>query len=334
MERTGREPRLLAQVQERLTLRHYSARTADAYVGWIRRYILFHGKRHPRELGAEEVGAFLSDLAVRREVSASTQNQALAALLFLYDQVLRRPLPNIGAIVHAKRPSRLPVVMTREEVARVLGALEGTSRLMASLLYGSGLRLLECAQLRVKDVDFAIGQILIRRAKGLRDRATLFPESLRGELRSHLEEVKRHHERDRASGGGYVELPDSLAKKYPRAALEWPWQWVFPATRQYVHVATGERRRHHLHETVLQRAVHQAVRAVGMNKPVSCHTFRHSFATHLLEDGYDIRTIQNLLGHRDVRTTMIYTHVANRGPWGVQSPLDRPRITAIDKKPR
>lgn len=313
----------MAQVQERLTLRHYSARTADAYVGWIRRYILFHGKRHPRELGAADVGAFLSDLAVRKEVSASTQNQALAALLFLYGQVLHSPLAEIGNMVHAKRPARLPVVMTREEVARVLGALHGTTRLMASLLYGSGLRLLECAQLRVKDVDFAVGQILIRRAKGLRDRATLFPESLRSDLRAHLAKVKGHHERDKASGGGYVALPESLARKYPKAPLEWSWQWVFPATRQYVDAATGERRRHHLHETVLQRAVHQAVRAVGITKPVSCHTFRHSFATHLLEDGYDIRTIQNLLGHRDVRTTMIYTHVANRGPWGVQSPLDR-----------
>jgi len=274
-------------------------------------------------MGATEVSAFLSDLATRSEVSASTQNQALAALLFLYAHVLQRPLEPIGEIVHAKRPGRLPVVMTAAEVDAVLCKLEGIWRLMASLLYGSGLRLLECASVRVKDVDFGGGQVLVRRGKGQKDRATLLPRSLVQPLQAHLVGVRELHGRDLLEGAGNVELPGALRSKYPRACREWPWQWVFPATRRYVDPATGEQRRHHIHETALQRAVRCAARAAGLAKPVSCHTFRHSFATQLLEAGYDIRTIQKLLGHHDVRTTMIYTHVVNRGPLGVRSLLDR-----------
>jgi len=292
-------------------------------VGWVRRFVLFHHRRHPRSMGATEVSAFLSDLATRSEVSASTQNQALAALLFLYAHVLQRPLEPIGEIVHAKRPGRLPVVMTAAEVDAVLCKLEGIWRLMASLLYGSGLRLLECASVRVKDVDFGGGQVLVRRGKGQKDRATLLPRSLVQPLQAHLVGVRELHGRDLLEGAGNVELPGALRSKYPRACREWPWQWVFPATRRYVDPATGEQRRHHIHETALQRAVRCAARAAGLAKPVSCHTFRHSFATQLLEAGYDIRTIQKLLGHHDVRTTMIYTHVVNRGPLGVRSPLDR-----------
>jgi integron integrase len=314
---------LLESVRAALALRHYSAKTIEVYVGWVRRFVLFHQRRHPRELGAREVSAFLSNLAGDGQVSASTQNQALAALLFLYGEVLQRPLASLGPVVHAKRPKRLPVVMTREEVAAVLGRLEGVWRLMASLLYGSGLRLLECASLRVKDLDFGRGQILLRRAKGQKDRATLLPQSLKGQLEAHLVIVKRRHAQDLSEGAGSVVLPGALASKYPNAIREWPWQWVFPATRRYVDTTTGEQRRHHLHETALQRAVRSAALAAGLSKPVSCHTFRHSFATHLLEAGYDIRTIQKLLGHHDVRTTMIYTHVLDRGPFGVKSPLDR-----------
>jgi len=273
-------------------------------------------------MGAAEVGSFLSSLATEGAVSASTQNQALASLVFLYSHVLGRDVGWIGGVVHAKRPLRLPVVMSRDEVAAVLRSMSGVARLMAGLLYGAGLRLLECASLRVKDVDFGVGQLVIRRAKGLRDRTTLLPQSAVGPLRAQLLAVKERHERDVGMGAGFVELPHALRIKYPGASREWAWQWVFPAARTYVHERTGERRRHHLHETVLQRAVRNAVKRAGLSKPVSCHTFRHSFATHLLEAGYDIRTIQRLLGHRDVRTTMIYTHVLNRGPFGVKSPLD------------
>ncbi len=273
-------------------------------------------------MGAREVSAFLSSLATADSVSASTQNQALAALLFLYSEVLHQKLSSLSNVIHAKRPARLPVVMTSEEVAAVLSKLQGPSRLMASLLYGSGLRLLECVGLRIKDVDFGAGQVLVRRGKGQRDRVTLLPRSLITPLEAHLVEVRRLHYGDLERGAGHVELPDGLRAKYPNASREWPWQWVFPATRTYLHPATNERRRHHLHETALQRAVRVAVQAAGISKPVSCHTFRHSFATHLLESGYDVRTIQKLLGHRDLRTTMIYTHVLNRGPFGVKSPLD------------
>jgi integron integrase len=318
-------PRLLDQVRDALRTRHYSRRTEKAYVGWIRRYVIFNGKRHPREMGETEVTRFLSHLAVERKVSASTQNQALAALLFLYRVVLGIELKWLDEMVRAKRPQRLPVVLTRREVRELLGRLRGTTWLMASLLYGSGLRLLECARLRVKDVDFERGEILVRDGKGRKDRVTMLPASVKGPLRVHLAQVRRVHESDLRGGLGSVELPDAIAQKYPNASREWGWQWVFPASRHYVVAATRERRRHHLHETVLQRAVKQAAREAGLAKPASCHTLRHSFATHLLEAGQDIRTIQELLGHRDVSTTMIYTHVLNRGGLGVRSPLDEGR---------
>jgi len=317
-----RTPRLLDTVRDALRVRHYSRRTERAYLGWIRRYIVFHAKRHPAEMGAAEVSRFLSSLAVEGRVSASTQNQALAALLFLYGPVLGVELPWLDELVRAVRPERLPVVLSRDEVRAVLLVLRGTPRLMAVLLYGAGLRLLECARLRVKDLDFAANQIVVRSGKGDRDRVTILPAVVRPALERQLARVRAQHERDLRAGAGWVELPHALARKYPNAGREWAWQWVFPATRTYTERTTSQRRRHHLHETVVQRAVHRAVREAGLTKPASCHTFRHSFATHLLEDGYDIRTVQELLGHRDVRTTMIYTHVLNRGPAGVRSPLD------------
>lgn len=315
-------PRLLDRVRDAIAAKHYSPKTGEAYVGWIRRFIVFHGRTHPSTLGAVEVASFLSSLATHGQVSASTQNQALSALLFLYGDVLKLELRALPGWVHARGSVRLPVVMTREEVRAVLSEMSGTPRLMASLLYGAGLRLLECCALRVKDVDFGVAQVVVRRGKGGRDRVTLLPTALVATLRGHLAGVKKRHEADLANGAGYVELPFALRRKYPNAAREWAWQWVFPATRMYLHENTGERRRHHLHETVLQRAVKTAVKSAGVAKRINCHTFRHSFATHLLEAGYDVRTIQKLLGHRDLRTTMLYTHVVNRGPLGVRSPLD------------
>ncbi len=314
---------LLERVREALALRHYSPKTAAAYVTWVRRFVVFHERRHPLAMGAGEVSVFLTYLAVQRNVSASTQNQALAALLFLYAEVLQRPLEQLGRLVRAKRPARIPIVMTHVEVKAVLAQLDGIWHLMASLLYGSGLRLLECVSLRVKDVDFESGQLMVRRGKGHKDRSTLLPLALVKPLRDHLVRVKERYELDQKDGVEGVELPAALGAKYPNAAREWAWQWVFPASRRYIDTNTGEQRRHHIHETALQRAVRVAAAAAGLSKPVSCHTFRHSFATHLLEAGYDIRTIQKLLGHHDVRTTMVYTHVLNRGPWGVKSPLDR-----------
>jgi integron integrase len=303
-------------------LRHYSRRTEAAYVAWIRRYIFFHGKRHPAELGAAEVTRFLSSLAVEGRVAASTQNQALGALLFLYRDVLELDLPWLDGVVRAKRPERLPVVLTREEVAAVLRPLTGVPRLMASLLYGSGLRLLECCRLRIQDIDFARNQIVVRGGKGDKDRVTMLPAVVKADLARHLQTVRAQHERDLQRGAGWVELPGALARKYPNAGREWVWQWVFPATRPYRHSETGRWRRHHLHESVLQRVVKDAARRAGIPKRATLHTLRHSFATHLLEDGRDIRTVQELLGHRDVTTTQIYTHVLNRGPSGVKSPID------------
>jgi integron integrase len=318
----ARPPRLLDRVREALRARHSSRRTEKSYVAWIRRYIVFHGKRHP-EMGAVEVTQFLSSLAVQGNVAASTQNQALSALLFLYRQVLQVEMPWLDNVVRAKRSERLPVVLRREEVRAVIRELQGPPRLMAVLLYGAGLRLLECARLRVKDVDFAANQLIVRAGKGDRDRVTMLPAAVKPDLVRHLEMVKRQHQADLRHGAGWVELPWALARKYPIAGHEWAWQWVFPATRIYVDRETGQRRRHHLHESVVQRAVKEAVRRAGISKRATCHTFRHSFATHLLEDNYDIRTVQELLGHRDVSTTMIYTHVLNRGPAGVRSPADR-----------
>jgi len=316
-------PRLFDRVRDAIRTRHYSRRTEEAYLAWIRRYILFHGKRHPAEMGAAEMTQFLTSLAVRRKVAASTQNQALSALLFLYREVLGQEVPWLDGIVHAKRPRRLPVVLTREEIRAVLGQLNGVPRLMALLLYGAGLRVLECARLRVKDIDFASNQIVVRAGKGDRDRVTMLPAAVKADLARHLELVRRQYDQDLKRGAGWVELPGALMRKYPNAGREWGWQWVFPATRIYVDRSTGQRRRHHLHETVLQRAVRDAIRRAGIAKHATCHTFRHSFATHLLEDGHDIRTVQELLGHRDVSTTMIYTHVLNRGPGAVRSPADR-----------
>jgi integron integrase len=316
-------PRLLDRVREAIRARHYSRRTEKAYVGWIKRYIFFHGKRHPAEMGAAEVTCFLTALAVDSRVAASTQNQALNALLFLYRIVLQQDLPWLDDVIRAQRPIHLPVVLTRDEVRRVLERLDGPSRLIVLLLYGAGLRLLEAAQLRVKDVDVATNQILIRNGKGGKDRVTMLPAVAKAGLIEQLDVVRRQHRDDLQRGAGWVALPDALARKYPNAARELGWQWVFPATRHYVDRLSGQRRRHHLHESVIQRAVKKALRQAEITKPASSHTFRHSFATHLLEDGHDIRTVQELLGHRDVSTTMIYTHVLNRGPAAVRSPADR-----------
>jgi integron integrase len=317
------KPRLLDRVRQAIRARHYSRRTEKTYVAWIRRYILFHGKRHPTEMGAAEATRFLTSLAVDGNVAASTQNQALSALLFLYRDVLEQDLPWLDNVVRAKGAQRLPVVLTRAEVRAVIQQLQGTPRLMVLLMYGAGLRLLECARLRVQDVDFASNQIVVRGGKGDKDRVTMLPGAVKADLARHLHGVQRQHERDLQCGAGWVELPWALARKYPNAGREWAWQWIFPATRFYVDRVTGQRRRHHLHESVLQRAVKEAARRAGIAKRATCHTFRHSFATHLLEDNHDIRTVQELLGHRDVSTTQIYTHVLNRGPGGVRSPADR-----------
>lgn len=315
-------PKLLDQVRDAIRTRHYSYRTEEAYVGWIRRFILFHHKRHPAEMGKVEIEQFLTALAVERHVSASTQNQALAAVLFLYRQVLACEPGWLDDVVRAKRVERLPVVLTREEVQALLAALDGVPWLMAMLLYGSGLRLMECLRLRVKDIECARHEILVREGKGNKDRVTMLAAAVQEPLGRHLERVRRLHERDLRAGFGRVQLPDALARKYPNAAREWGWQWVFPAAKICTDPRFGPPQRYHLHETVPQRALREARQRAGINKPVGPHTLRHCFATHLLEDGYDIRTVQELLGHRDVSTTMIYTHVLNRGGRGVQSPAD------------
>jgi integron integrase len=289
---------------------------------WVRRYSHFFGKRDPADMGSAEITEFLSSLATRRRVSASTQNQAFSALLFLYRDVLGREVAGLDGVVRAKRPARLPLVLTPQEVETILSRMRGVPRLMAALLYGAGLRLLECCRLRVKDIDFGRREITVRDGKGRKDRVTVLPDKLARPLRAHLERVRRQHEYELSDGLGSVSLPGELARKYPRADRTWCWQWVFPATRHHEDRSTGELRRHHLHESVLQREFAIAVRAAGLTKPATCHTLRHSFATHLLESGSDIRTIQELLGHSDVATTMIYTHVLNRGGRGVRSPLD------------
>lgn len=316
-------PKLLDRVREATRTRHYSRRTEEAYVGWIKRFIFFHGKKHPAALGGAEVNAFLSHLAVEERVSASTQAQALCALLFLYRRVLDDPLPWLHEIVRARRKERLPVVLTRGEVRRVLGQMEGTPRLVAELLYGCGLRLLEALRLRIKDIDFVGNLVIVRQGKGDKDRRTMLPQSVKGQIRAQVEEARRLHQRDLGRGWGSVPLPDALERKKPNAAKEFGWQWLFPATRAWTNPETGTRGRHHLDESVIQRAVKAAVTAAQIDKSAGCHTFRHSFATHLLENGYDIRTVQELLGHADVRTTMIYTHVLQRtGRHAVRSPLD------------
>ena len=317
------EPRLLDQLRGRLRVKHYSIRTEQAYVDWVRRFILFHGKRHPRELGPAEVESFLTDLAVRGRVSPSTQNQAKSAILFLYREVIDAELPWLGGVVAARTPRRLPVVLTVDEVEAVLGCMRGTSGLIARLLYGSGLRIMEGLRLRVKDIDFTRHEILVRDGKGAKDRVTMLPETVAEPLQRHLERVHELHTEDLATGFGSVYLPYALDRKYPNASKEWMWQYVFPSARLSKDPRSDAIRRHHADEKPIQRALQSALRAARICKPASPHTLRHAFATHLLQSGYDIRTVQELLGHQDVSTTMIYTHVLNRGGKGVRSPLDR-----------
>jgi len=316
-------PKLLDRVRQTIRAKHYSRRTESAYVDWIRRYIVFHRKRHPSDMGASEIAAFLTWLATERRVSASTQNQALSALLFLYREVLHLEIGHIANVPRARMPVRVPVVPSRDEVARIMKHLDGVTWIIVALLYGAGPRLQECLELRVKDLDLERRQIVIRRGKGQKDRPTVLPTATIEPLERHLEAVKRQHQDDLMRGFGRVVLPFALDRKYPNAPTEWAWQFVFPAFRICRDPRWGPPTRFHLHESVVQKAVAQAARQAGITKRVGPHTFRHSFATHLLEDGYDIRTVQELLGHADVSTTMVYTHVLNRGPLGVRSPVDR-----------
>jgi integron integrase len=318
-------PRLLRLVRDRAAVRRYSPRTADAYVHWIVRFVRWNGLRHPAALGAAEVRDFLTYLAVELHVAASTQNQALAALQFLYRDVLEQPLVALAGVEPARRPTRLPNVLSREAVDCVLAELTGTPLLMAKLMYGAGLRVQECCQLRVKDLDIARGELRVRGGKGQRDRVTVLPAVVGEPLRAHLRRVRGAMGRRIARGGGYVEVPGAMDRKVPRATRQWPWCWVFPAAREYWHRESNTRRTHHIHPSVVQRAVSAAGTRAAIAQRVGCHTLRHSFATHLLESGADIRTVQELLGHRDVKTTMLYTHVLNRGGLGVRSPLDRGR---------
>lgn len=326
-------PRLYDRLIQRLRIQHYSRRTEKAYVGWIRRYLEFHHGRHPALMGSDEVTAFLSNLAIAGQVAASTQNQALAAVLFLYEQVLEVKLPWLTEVVRAKRPKRLPVVLHRGEVERVLGQLDRTYRLIGMLLYGSGLRLLECLRLRVKDIDFAAGQVIVRQGKGDKDRRTMLPAAVVADLQVHLKRVRALHDRDLARGLGAVLLPHALERKLPSASHDWLWQYVFPSTTVSRDPRTGHRGRHHVHEASVSREITAAVRRSGIAKRATSHTFRHSFATHLLEAGYDIRTVQELLGHASVETTMIYTHVLNKGGRGVTSPLDSAHFTSSASLP-
>lgn len=317
------KPKLLDQVRQQIRVRNYSIRTETAYAEWVKRYIRFHQYRHPLEMGAAEIEAFLTHLAVKRNVASATQNQALAALLFLYKEVLKVELPWLDGIVRAKKPKHLPVVLTRDEVTKVLAQLSGVKWMVATLLYGSGLRLLEALRLRVKDIEFARGEIVVRDGKGQKDRVTMLPRTLVTPLQEHLQKVADLHQQDLAEGFGRANLPFALARKYPNAAADWAWQFVFPSGKRSVDPRSKGIFRHHVHEKTIQRAMREAVRGAGVIKPATPHTLRHSFATHLLEGGQDIRTVQELLGHADVQTTMIYTHVLNRGGLGVLSPLDR-----------
>ncbi len=312
----------LQSVRDLIRVKHLSFRTEEAYLGWIRRFILFHDKRHPKEMGADEVRAFLTHLAVEGKVAASTQNQAFAALLFLYREVLQTTLGNLENVVRAKKPKRLPNVMTKDEVQRLLAYMSGEQWLVANLLYGAGLRLMEALRLRVKDVDFEYRQIIVRDGKGAKDRVTVLPEKITGALREHLLRVRRLHEEDLRLGFGEVYLPFALDRKYPKAGKEWIWQYVFPAAKRSIDPRSDIERRHHISPHIIQSAVKTAVGQAAIYKKISPHVFRHSFATHLLESGYDIRTLQELLGHKDVQTTQIYTHVTKRGGLGVRSPLD------------
>jgi integron integrase len=316
------KPKLLDQLREALRSRHYSDRTEQTYCSWVKRFIYFHNVRHPQEMAEPEINAFLTYLAVKEKVAASTQNQALSALLFLYRHVLGREVGDLGEVIRARKPKRLPVVMTREEIKAVLANLYSDKWLMASLMYGAGLRLMECLRLRVQDLDFSRNEILVRDGKGAKDRITMLPESLKTPLQEQLKSVKAIHERDLADGWGRVLLPHALDRKYRNAPMEWLWQWIFPQGNRWKNLKTGEEGRHHVDESLVQKAVRDAATKAGLTKRATCHTFRHSFATHLLEAGYDIRTVQELLGHKDVKTTMIYTHVLNRGPSGVRSPVD------------
>ncbi|MFZ0256024.1 MAG: integron integrase [Gammaproteobacteria bacterium] len=316
------QPRLLDQVRDAIRVRHYSIRTEQAYLGWIKRFVLFHGKRHPGEMGKAEISTFLTHLALTGKVAASTQNQALNAIMFLYREVLKQDVGWLDDVERARKPSRLPVVFTPEEARRVLTLLPKDKWLMTSLLYGSGLRLMECVRLRVKDLDFHYRQITVRDGKGYKERVTVLPEKLVEPLQAQLQTVGTVHQQDLKEGYGVVYLPYALERKYPNANREFGWQYVFPASKRSIDPRSGVERRHHISETSLQQAVKNAIRRAGIIKPGSCHTFRHSFATHLLENGQDIRTIQELLGHKDVNTTMIYTHVLARGGRGVRSPLD------------
>jgi integron integrase len=318
----SRKPKLLEELRERLRAEYYSIRTEDAYLGWIRRFILFHGKRHPKDLSGPAVARFLSHLANEGQVSPSTQNQAFSALLFLYNDFLQRPLDDLGHVERASRPRKVPVVLTKEEAKRLLAQLEGTGWIMAMLLYGSGLRLMEMLRLRVKDADFGYNQITVRDGKGAKDRVTMLPDGVAEALKRHLERRKLEHQGDIRDGGGSVYLPFALARKYPSAAKAWAWQYVFAAKSVSVDPRSGEVRRHHIDEITVQRMVRNAAQRAGISKVVTPHVLRHSFATHLLENGYDIRTVQELLGHKDVATTMIYTHVLNKPGIGVRSPVD------------
>ena len=317
-----KQPKLLDRVSETIRRKHYSIRTEQTYIDWIKRYILFHNKRHPEEMGAREIEQFLNHLAVQKHVAASTQNQALSALVFLYREVLKKDFDWLANLERAKKPGRLPVVLTESESRNVLAHLDGRNWLMASLLYGSGLRLMECIRLRVKDIDFEYQQITVRDGKGRKDRVTMLPESSNAVLKCHLERVRLLHKKDLRNGYGETYLPYALEQKYKNANRDWAWQYVFPATKLSRDPRSGTVRRHHADEKSVQRAVKNAVRAAGIQKTATCHTFRHSFATHLLKNGHDIRTVQELLGHKNVSTTMIYTHVLNRGGRGVRSPLD------------
>lgn len=316
------KPRLLDQLRYVIRCKHYSIRTEHTYVEWVKRFIYFHDRKHPKDLGESNISAFLTHLAVERKVSSSTQNQALCAIVFLYKNVIKKEIGELDDLIRAKRPSKLPIVFTREEVRKILIQLDGPRWIMGNLLYGAGLRLMECLRLRVKDIDFGYRQISVRDGKGHKDRVTMLPEIICERLQHHLAKVNQAHQQDLRAGFGAVYMPYALDRKYPNAGREWGWQYVFPSQRRSIDPRSGIERRHHVTESMLQRAIKKAIRSSGIVKPGSCHSLRHSFATHLLESGYDIRTVQELLGHKDVTTTMIYTHVLNKGGKGVQSPGD------------